>query len=688
MAEVINGLNKIEQITLGEAVFGNGLNERLEQIDDNFQSIITSEYLKGDSGASFGYATFSRKLVKDGNGNIIYGENNQPEYDIVEPNGIYYKNSVEFDADYVLQNIIATINPIPPVQNEMDKFLEFEFTFIYEIINGKKNAKSSLPFVYYDPSIYGISQDLSHEDYSCIVIFDGEFKKLNAFPTIYYDNEDDKFYWKINGIETKLTATGPKGERGMAGAFNIVFVRKDEGEYIIEKFLYQNPITHSYSWIDVNTSMTEEDKRIAEEVLRPGSPCIALWGEGVETVNEATGENEITSIIVVGPIILHKEDINDIDIYHVQVWDHMSIQYNISTSRLMAILNNIGPQGALKGLYVPAVKEGDTVKTQHAIFKDLDHDNILNIKYVDNNFNPLYTNSPKIVTNYDIECVGCGNFQNGIISDYLENYSGSSYVQLIDNNNIDITSQNGIDMWTGDSSNINMNTNELWIKGNVSSNSVKARNGLEVNGLGDFKGDTRFAEKSRIAKGFDLTNNISFNDSGNNNYSTTFNTPVSFKRSLDMDSSITGTMDLSNVTITGSKKYQYVPIISNVGYSYIHDNTEFRITKFTMDPGNHIIYGIKFILKRAGFNSPPVEMGSTRYNFNPLNIYNKDAIDVIKTIDFGNTPIDFSITSYQQGLNTYLYTYVLCDGFISDIINNETDDTGWYGLPINTIQIS
>lgn len=434
MAEIVNGLNKIEQITLGEAVFGNGLNERLGQIDDNFQSIITSEYLKGDSGTSFGYATFSRKLVKDGNGNIIYGENNQPKYDIVEPSGIYYKNSVEFDADYVLQNIISAIDAKPEVQNEMEYTLEFEFTFIYEIINGKKNAKSSLPFVYYDPSIYGISQDLEHGDYSCIVIFDGEFKKLNAFPTIYYDNEDDKFYWKINGIETKLTATGPKGERGLAGAFNIVFVRKDEGEYIIEKFLYQNPITHSYSWIDINTSMTEEDKRIAEEVLRPGSPCIALWGEGVETVNEETGENEITSIIVVGPIILHKEDINDIDIYRVQVWDHMSIQYNISASRLMAILNNIGPQGVLKGLYVP------TVDKQHNYLLHTDNDDVLNISYTDNQFNPVddgVVRIPKLFCN-DIDF-------NGV---RLKSDSGTGDLNIISSNgaikinNVDISYDN------------------------------------------------------------------------------------------------------------------------------------------------------------------------------------------------------------------------------------------------------
>lgn len=416
MAEIVNGLNKIEQITLGEAVFGNGLNERLEQIDDNFQSIITSEYLKGDSGTSFGYATFSNKL------------------EFVNPTQIYHittNNEEVLDVDGIKNSLTTVIGK---------DVGEFEFTFIYEIINGKKIAKSSLPFVYYDPSIYGISQDLEQGDCSCIVIFDGEFKKLNAFPTIYYNKEDDKFYWKINGIETKLTATGPKGERGLAGAFNIVFVRKDEenegGEneckYIIEKFLYQDPKTHGYSWIVIDANMPEEDKRIAEDVLRPGSPCIALWGEGVETVNEETGENEITSIIVVGPIILQEEENNSI--YYVQVWDHMSIQHNMNASLLVDILNNIDPQGVLKGLYVP------TVDKQHNYLLHTDNDDVLNISYTDNQFNPEDDGKvriPKLLCN-DIDFNGVRLMADSGTGD-LNIISSNRAIKI---NNVDISYNN------------------------------------------------------------------------------------------------------------------------------------------------------------------------------------------------------------------------------------------------------
>lgn len=347
MAEIINGLNKIEQITLGEAVFGNGLNERLEQIDDNFQSIITSEYLKGDSGTSFGYATFSRKLVRDKNGNIIYEENNRPKYNIVEPNGIYWGKS-ELDINVVLQNIIATIDAKLEVQNQMEDTLEFEFTFIYEIINGKKNAKSSLPFVYYDPSIYGVSQNLEHEDYSCIVIFDDDFKKLNAFPTIYYNKDDDKFYWKINGIETKLTATGPKGERGSSGGFNIVTIgtnyteNDNVKEYTIEKFLYQDPDDNTYRFINIS-DVNEEDRQIAAEVLTHGSPCIVLQN----TTSEP--------FIAIGPVNLYGHDSNGNMIYYVRIWDELTINNSIDASLLMGIFDQMGPGSPLRGLYVPDI---------------------------------------------------------------------------------------------------------------------------------------------------------------------------------------------------------------------------------------------------------------------------------------------------------------------------------------------
>lgn len=345
MAEIINGLNKIEQITLGEAVFGNGLNERLEQIDDNFQSIITSEYLKGDSGASFGYATFSRKLVRDKNGNIIYEENNRPKYNIVEPNGIYWGKS-ELDIDYVSQNIIAAIGAKPEVQNQMEDTLEFEFTFIYEIINGKKNVKSSLPFVYYDPSIYGVSQNLEHEDYSCIVIFDDDFKKLNAFPTIYYNKDDDKFYWKINGIETKLTATGPKGERGPAGGFNIVTIGTNYTltdnikEYTIEKFLYQDPEDDTYRFIDISVA-DEYDRQIAAEILVQDSPCIVLQNTSSE------------KFIAIGPVNLNGHDSDGNMIYYVRIWDELAISHSINAALLMQIFDQMGPESPLRGLYIP-----------------------------------------------------------------------------------------------------------------------------------------------------------------------------------------------------------------------------------------------------------------------------------------------------------------------------------------------
>lgn len=310
MAEIINGLNKIEQITLGEAVFGNGLNERLEQIDDNFQSIITSEYLKGDRGISFGYATFDNA-----------------EY----PTDIYDIHDIPITYEMVKDELQKVIG------KDID---DFSFTFIYEIINGKKIVKSSLPFIYYDPAIYGIDQNLMQEDRSCVIIYDnGKFKKLNAFPTIYYNEEDDAFYWKINGIETKLTATGPKGERGFNSSANIVKFLPEIGTvnnqevYIIDEFLYENG--EEYEWLSTSDDRTST-------ILKNNGPCLGIY------------KNESSNIeVIIGPVNIGVLDNDNIEIYYATKYASVNIETSLNLTNLDNLLSQISSYDTLKYLYVP-----------------------------------------------------------------------------------------------------------------------------------------------------------------------------------------------------------------------------------------------------------------------------------------------------------------------------------------------
>jgi hypothetical protein len=482
MAEITNGLNKIEPITLGEAVFGNGLNERLEQIDDNFQSIITSEYLKGDSGTSFGYATFSNE---DGftNPTDIFVDNTSP-------------NSISLtDLYVVLCNVIG---------RDVD-LGKFEFTFIYEIINGKKIAKSSLPFVYYDPSIYGISQDLEQGDRSCVVIYDnGKFKKLNAFPTIYYNKEDDKFYWKINGIETKLTATGPKGERGLAGGFNIVTVgtnyteNNNIKEYTIEKFLYQDPVNNTYRFVDIS-EVDEEDQQIAEKVLIQDSPCIVLQNTSSE------------QFIAIGPVNLNGYDSNGNIIYYVRIWDELAISHSMDASLLMQIFDKMGPGGPLRGLYIPAAKEGDTVLEQHAIYRDSADKNKLHIKYVNGNFNPLSNSKLKLDTNYNILSSGYGYFQR-VMGDYFMH-----------------SSELGAIYFAPDTKIISYNRDVVL----EATDKIKMLSPVDINGKADFYGWAQFY------------GNSIFNDGVTFNKSVAFNGPTMFREDLGIASDIRLLGDIS-----------------------------------------------------------------------------------------------------------------------------------------------
>jgi hypothetical protein len=408
MAEIINGLNKIEQITLGETVFGNGLNERLEQIDDNFQSIITSEYLKGDSGVSFGYATFDSTE---------------------DPTDIYDIHDIPITYEMVMREL----------QNVIGKDIDdFSFTFIYEIINGKKIVKSSLPFIYYDPAIYGINQNLDQEDKSGVIIYDnGEFKKLNAFPTIYYNEEDDAFYWKINGIETKLAATGPKGERGFNSSANIVKFLPEIGKvndqevYIIDEFLYEDG--ENYVWLS-----TSDNK--ASEILKNNGPCLGIY------------KNESSNIeVIIGPVNIGVLDNDNIEIYYATKYASVNIETSLNLTNLDNLLSQISSHDTLKYLYVP----GRT--TRHILQSTQANDNIARLACIDKNGNNVPGSMIDIqygtthiknleadnITNTKFESIQFGN-ERGVIYNHgdmpLEEYFTTLLIEY--NTNMEITMNN------------------------------------------------------------------------------------------------------------------------------------------------------------------------------------------------------------------------------------------------------
>ena len=104
---------------------------------------------------------------------------------------------------------------------------------------------------------------------------------------------------------------------------------------------------------------------------------------------------------------------------------------NVQVSGVVGVEGNIyiGPQGVLKGLYVP------TVDKQHNYLLHTDNDDILNIRYTDNQFNPVEDSCavriPKLYCN-DIDF-------NGV---RLKSDSGTGILNIIGNNTLSFNGVN------------------------------------------------------------------------------------------------------------------------------------------------------------------------------------------------------------------------------------------------------
>lgn len=94
-------------------------------------------------------------------------------------------------------------------------------------------VKSSLPMIFIDPRFRNrdvtdadMNDDIEigdAEDISGVMIYNNEgFKVSEAFPQLYYNQIDKKYYWKINGIKTSVPATGASGKAGESSLVRLV----------------------------------------------------------------------------------------------------------------------------------------------------------------------------------------------------------------------------------------------------------------------------------------------------------------------------------------------------------------------------------------------------------------------------------------------------------------------------------
>lgn len=207
-----NILNELILPELNSIEYGQGINSIISNINDNFQRIVESDYLRGPKGDSIILLEYNVKTDQDNNGTLL--------------------------KDDIFAAIIDGLDE--DVYNGLTSDdVEGKISIIYESAdNEESRIITSLPFIFIDPrykDLTDIKRFENIEDCSCIVQYsEGSFKAIKTFPTLYYDKNVGQFCWRINGTDTGLLARGPKGERGENGN---IYIMKIDSQVSSNKYI-------------------------------------------------------------------------------------------------------------------------------------------------------------------------------------------------------------------------------------------------------------------------------------------------------------------------------------------------------------------------------------------------------------------------------------------------------------------
>lgn len=255
-------LHKIQAPSLGDAQYGKNVSEQFDYINDNFKRVSSYDFIRGIQGKSVRLERHAlsadivdgaiRKdsvceaicnaIVEDVDEKAIgdVGGVGYKQFFLNRTAGelvlIYYDNEATTAVDDQIQPSITIKPGLSDLGNKIPTGGELvgeivETPTIDTNISWKTNLLGVLPYTYFDPRfqrrLININSDYNDViDLSCIIGWnDGKFVRINAFPTIYYDQNVSAFCWMIGGNRSGLIAQGPRGLDGRSG--NMLIVRAD-----------------------------------------------------------------------------------------------------------------------------------------------------------------------------------------------------------------------------------------------------------------------------------------------------------------------------------------------------------------------------------------------------------------------------------------------------------------------------
>lgn len=262
-------LEKINELNFNSSQIGTDINEAFRNIDYNFKSIIQSEYLKGATGDSINIVEYD------------FDEEDQEEEVYVLEGGQLTLLTTEELKKQIQGCILSDITDINVKDIDQQRIeLEGRISLLCQKNGGKNVMQSALPYIFIDTqyldhvspittNIDDSTPPCPNQDLSCIIYFqNNSFHKSLSFPQLYYDTDRNDLCWKINGVETKIIAKGPRGEKGSAGKDGTIYFTKykKNGETYIVTALF-DLMNNVWIVFDENTD---------GDVLSQWSGCITL----------------------------------------------------------------------------------------------------------------------------------------------------------------------------------------------------------------------------------------------------------------------------------------------------------------------------------------------------------------------------------------------------------------------------
>ena len=374
---------------LHDSNYGEKINEQFDNINRNFESLSSLPFLRGEKGDSIKLLNVKLDI-----------ENTDPlEVNILD-------GRVEMTPSYICSKILeySALGVNDNLQvggvSRGDLLNDSYITLLYYTENGKNILSSIHPYVFKDARFYNISNE-NLDDYvdvldtSCIVCYQEEsgdgWTILSNIPKLYYDKKLKTFCWKLNGSETGILATGPKGEPGTRGNLRLVTIsveNDDKTTYPIENVA----VTEIVNDISVIKFEKYTELKSRGEVEFSEGDAVVVFADPSSPGYADKGHYWIALITT----------INGTE--YVTISNDLSVQGYDAQNGFIQSMKSIGSPEAgsvgLNGLFIPV----STSSTESHIFYSKDGE--LRMSVVKDGVSTdglIESNDGKLYINYDIE---------------------------------------------------------------------------------------------------------------------------------------------------------------------------------------------------------------------------------------------------------------------------------------------